>query len=86
MLRCQTSRPCSHVAEIFVRGRHLPVIGRVTMDQIMIDATTHPEVAPGDDVELFGPNIPVTEIARRAASIPWAILTGITRRVSRRTV
>lgn len=70
-------------AEVFVRGRRLPVIGRVTMDQIMIDATNHPDVTPGDDVELFGPNIHVSEVAQRANSIPWAILTGITRRVVR---
>jgi len=70
-------------AEVFVRGRRLPVIGRVTMDQIMVDATHHPEVAAGDDVELFGANISVVEVARRAKTIPWAVLTGITRRVVR---
>ena len=70
-------------AEVFVRGRRLPVIGRVTMDQILIDATDHPEVSPGDDVELFGPNLSVAEVARLARTIPWAVLTGITRRVPR---
>ena len=70
-------------AEVFIRGRRLPVIGRVTMDQIMIDASSHPDIAVGDHVELFGPNIPVTEVARHANTIPWAILTGITRRVTR---
>ena len=70
-------------AEVFVRGRRLPVIGRVTMDQIMIDATSHPEVVAGDEVELFGPNIPVAEVAKCAETIPWAVLTGITRRVAR---
>jgi alanine racemase len=70
-------------AEVFVRGWRLPVIGRVTMDQILIDATDHPEVSPGDDVELFGPNLSVAEIARLARTIPWAVLTGITRRVPR---
>lgn len=69
--------------EVFVKGRRLPVIGRVTMDQIMIDATGHNDVIAGDDVELFGPNIPVEELAKRAKTIPWAILTGITRRVVR---
>ena len=69
--------------EVFVRGRRLPVIGRVTMDQILIDATGHPEVVAGDDVELFGTNIPVAELAKRAKTIPWAVLTGITRRVVR---
>jgi len=70
-------------AEVFVRGRRLPVIGRVTMDQIMVDATHCSEVAAGDDVELFGPNISVLEVAKCAKTIPWAVLTGITRRVMR---
>jgi len=69
--------------EVFVKGRRLPVIGRVTMDQIMIDATGHDDVLAGDEVELFGPNIPVAELAVRAKTIPWAVLTGITRRVVR---
>jgi len=70
-------------AEVFVRGRRLPVIGRITMDQIMVDATDAPEVGEGDEVELFGPHILVDEVARKAGTIAWELLTGITPRVTR---
>jgi len=71
-------------AEVFIRGKRLPILGRITMDQIMVDATDHPEVSAGDDVELFGGNISVAEVAKWGKTIPWAVLTGITRRVVRR--
>lgn len=70
-------------AEVFIRNRRLPVLGRVTMDQCMIDLTGAPEIAEGDEVELFGPNIPVIELAGKAGTIAWEILTGITPRVAR---
>ena len=70
-------------AEVFARGVRLPVIGRVTMDQIMIDATAAPELAEGDEVELFGANLPVDEVAAKAGTIAWELLTGITSRVVR---
>jgi alanine racemase len=69
-------------AEIVVRGRRLPVIGRVTMDQIMVDATGA-GLAVGDEVELFGPSLRVDELARKAGTIAWEVLTGITPRVTR---
>ncbi|MFN6017385.1 MAG: alanine racemase, partial [Verrucomicrobiota bacterium] len=60
-----------------------PVLGRVTMDQIMIDVSAAPEVKEGDEVELFGPSIPVVEVAEKAGTIAWEIFTGITTRVTR---
>ncbi len=70
-------------AEVWVGGQRLPVIGRVTMDQIMLDATANPELREGDEVELFGPRIPVAEVAAKAGTIAWEVLTGITPRVVR---
>lgn len=69
-------------AEVLIRGQRFPVLGRVTMDQIMIDVTGS-TVTPGDEVELFGPHIRVDEIAAKAGTIAWEILTGITPRVTR---
>ena len=69
-------------AEVFIRGRRFPLLGRVTMDQIMVDVTDG-EVAEGDEVELFGANIRVDEVAAKAGTIAWEILTGITPRVVR---
>jgi alanine racemase len=70
-------------ADVWIRGRRLPILGRVTMDQMMVDVTAAEEVAEGDEVEIFGPNIPVAEIANKAETIVWEIFTGITPRVMR---
>lgn len=70
-------------AEVFIQGHRCPILGRVTMDQIMVDVTEVPDVREGDEVEMFGPNIPVAEIAEKAGTIAWEIFTGITPRVMR---
>ncbi|MEK0451303.1 MAG: alanine racemase [Verrucomicrobiota bacterium] len=70
-------------AEVVIAGKRCPVIGRVTMDQIMVDVTGIGPVAAGDDAELIGPEIPATELAEKAGTIPWDILTGIGQRVTR---
>ena len=70
-------------AELFIHARRCPILGRVTMDQIMADVTDAGEVREGDEVEMFGPNIPVAEIAEKAGTIVWEIFTGITPRVLR---
>jgi alanine racemase len=72
-----------HGARVFVRGQYFPILGRVTMDQIMIDVTETPDVAEGDEVELFGAHISVAEVAEKAQTISWHVFTGITPRVVR---
>ena len=70
-------------AEVWLRGRRFPILGRVTMDQLMIDVTGADDVMEGDEVEMFGTNMPVGEIAAKADTIVWEIFTGITPRVMR---
>jgi len=70
-------------AHVLIRDVRCPVLGRVTMDQIMVDVSDLPDCTSGDEVELFGENILVSELAKLAQTIPWAILTGITPRVTR---
>ncbi len=70
-------------ARVFINGHSCPMLGRVTMDQIMVDVSHVPHVAPGDEVELIGPHIPVTEVAERAGTIPWEIFTGLGPRLPR---
>ena len=70
-------------ADVWIRGRRLPILGRVTMDQMMVDVTDAEDVIEGDEVEIFGPNIPVAEIAAKADTVVWEIFTGITPRVLR---
>jgi alanine racemase len=71
-----------------VRGRRVPVVGRVSMDLISIDVAALPReaVAVGDSVELIGPTIGVDEVASMAGTISYEILTGIGRRVVREYV
>lgn len=69
-------------AEVWLGSCRAPVLGRVTMDQIMVDVT-EVDVEVGDEVELFGPHIPVSEVAAKAGTIPWEIFTSITPRVQR---
>ncbi len=70
-------------ARVFINGHSCPMLGRVTMDQIMADVTHVPHVAPGDEVELIGPHIPVAEVAARASTIVWEIFTGLGPRLPR---
>lgn len=70
-------------ADVWLGECRCPILGRVTMDQIMVDATDCGDIAEGDEVEIFGPNIPVTEVAEKAGTIVWEIFTGITPRVVR---
>ncbi len=68
---------------VWLNGQRCPVLGRVTMDQFMIDVSDIPETKAGDVVELFGDHIPILEVAEDAQTIPWEILTRITSRVDR---
>ena len=75
-------------AEVLIRGRRCPLLGRVTMDQVVVDVTDLPELpAPGDEAVLIGrqgdEEITAAELARKSGTIPWEIFTGITRRVAR---
>jgi alanine racemase len=70
-------------ADVWLNGRRCPILGRVTMDQIMADVSEAGDVKAGDQVEMFGPNIPVEEVAAKAGTISWEIFTGITPRVVR---
>jgi alanine racemase len=66
-----------------VRGRQAPLVGRVSMDLVAIDVTGIPGVSRGDWVELFGPNMPVDEVARAAGTIGYELLTSLSRRAER---
>jgi len=74
-------------AEVLLAGRRCPVLGRVTMDQIMVDASAVLEVQAGDEAVLLGRQdggeILAAELAAKAGTIAWEIFTGITDRVAR---
>ncbi len=70
------------IGNVFVNGRVVPVIGNICMDMCMIDVTGL-QVAVGDEVELMGEHILVSEMAETIGTIPYEILTGISQRVKR---
>ena len=73
-------------ARVLIRGQRCPILGRITMDQFMVDVTHLPrDVAPGEEVVLFGKQgdgeITVNEVATWAGTITWDILTRLGKRV-----
>jgi alanine racemase len=72
---------------LLVRGQHAPIVGRVSMDQTVIDVTEISDVAPGDEVVLIGmqgeESISAFDHAKTAGTIPWEIFTRIGPRVPR---
>lgn len=79
--------PSSGSGEVIVRGEKCRILGRVTMDQTIIDVTHVPEVKAGDVVTLVGSDgnstIPLQDFSRHGNTIPWEIMTSITKRVQR---
>lgn len=69
--------------KMLVRGKLAPVAGVVAMDMLMLDVTHIPDVAEGDEVIVFGQDLPVQELSNWAETIPYEILTGISQRVKR---
>jgi alanine racemase len=74
-------------AEMLVRGKRCPLLGRVTMDLMVIDVSHLPEAEVGDEVVLMGRQgdveIPCLELSDKAGTITWEITTRIGQRVKR---
>ncbi|MGH8279690.1 MAG: alanine racemase [Gammaproteobacteria bacterium] len=66
---------------VLVNGRRCPLVGRVAMDMIAIELGRDSRAAVGDPVVLWGPGLPVEEIATAAGTIAYELLCGVTQRV-----
>lgn len=68
-----------------IHGRPAPVVGRVCMDQTLVDVTDIPDVKMGDDVIVFGPGAgdDADTIAQKTDTINYEIVCGLARRVAR---
>lgn len=81
------TRMLTNKAEISVKSRRAPIIGKICMDQCMIDLTDINDVKPGDEVVLFGDgsnNSPhIDEIAERLGTINYEIVCMVGKRVPR---
>ncbi|HMU45287.1 MAG TPA: alanine racemase [Chitinophagaceae bacterium] len=69
--------------QVYVKGKMAPVVGTICMDMFMIDVTEIAGVKEGDEVVIFGKELPVQEVAKWAETIPYEIMTGISQRVKR---
>ncbi|MFC6673045.1 alanine racemase [Marinobacterium aestuariivivens] len=67
---------------VVVNGQRTVTAGRVSMDMMTIDITDIPGTAIGNKVELWGSQLPVSEVARYCGTIPYTLLTCLTRRVA----
>lgn len=80
-------RALSNRASVLIRGRRAPIIGRICMDQFMVDVTEAPEVSIGDVVTLIGTDgeesISVEEISEMAGSFNYEFVCDVSRRVPR---
>jgi len=75
-------------AQVLINGRRCPVLGRITMDQTIVDITDAPgAVGSGDPVVLVGrqreAEISITEFSDWSDTIPWETLCSVTKRVPR---
>ena len=81
-------RANSNIGYMLVKGKKAPIVGRVTMDQTMIDVTDIEEVEIGDDAILIGKSkgleISPDDLANWADTISYEIMTSISKRVCRK--
>lgn len=85
------SRRLTNRGHMLVRGQRCPVVGAVSMDMTMIDVTDVPGASLRDEVVVLGTqegplgrdHLGAQELAEHAETIPWEVLTSISRRVPR---
>jgi alanine racemase len=85
------SRQLSNRGHVLVRGKRAPIVGAVSMDMTMVDVTDIGGATERDEVVVLGgqegplgkDTIGADEVAERAGTIPWEVLTSVSRRVPR---
>lgn len=81
------SRLLSKKAEAYIKGKIVPVVGRICMDQLMLDLTEVEDVNPGDEVVFFGQGVEgypsVDEVAQKLGTINYELVCMMGRRLPR---
>ena len=85
------SRGLSNCGHVLIQGRRAPIVGTVSMDMTMLDVTEFPTCEIGEECVVLGgqkgalgsDTISATEVAEHVGTIPWEILTSVSRRVPR---
>ena len=80
-------RSASNRAHVLIGGKLCPVLGRITMDQMIVDISHLPQARLGDEAVLLGSQgqqrILANQLADWCGTVPWEVLTNITYRVPR---
>jgi len=76
-------RSAANGTPVWLHGKQVPLAGTVSMDMITLDVTDLEQVAIGDEVELWGPNLSVNIVAEHANTISYDLFTGVSQRVPR---
>lgn len=81
------SRALSNRGQVLVRGRRVPILGRVCMDMTLVDVSAIPEAALGDEAVLIGRQgeevITADDVAAAAGTISYEVLAGVGPRIPR---
>src|SRR5207253_1321591 len=70
-------------AHVLIHNKPAKLVGIVCMDMCMVDITGIPEAREGDEVIVFSPELPITQLSEWAGTIPYEMMTGISQRVKR---
>jgi alanine racemase len=71
---------------VWIGGRRVPLAGRVSMDMITVDLTDATEVGAGAEAQLWGPQVPVDEVAEACGTVGYELLCALAPRVPVREV
>ena len=64
-------------------GQIVPIIGRVSMDMITIDITNVQHAKIGSPIELWGENLPIDNVAKKAQTVGYELMCALAPRVER---
>ena len=67
--------------EVLINGQLCPIVGRICMDQIMVDVTDCEDIKLEDDVVIFGEHNPLEILAKKQGTITNEVLSALTRRI-----
>lgn len=68
---------------VWIDGKIVPLVGRVSMDSLAVDLTDHGRARVGDEAVLWGPELAVSTVAACAATISYELFTSVSPRVPR---
>ncbi|HEY1611184.1 MAG TPA: alanine racemase C-terminal domain-containing protein, partial [Paraburkholderia sp.] len=66
---------------VMVDGVHTRIVGRVSMDMVTVDLTPCPGAGVGARVELWGPNLPIDDVARACGTVGYELMCAVAQRV-----